>query len=423
MLKSLFGDLSAGAPPSFEDTVRQQESSRSFVASAIVQSTATAVNEHGQMFEQHVHDLYISGPAAQAMREHFAQLRDDLDSAPRRITLFDPLRTWGPAVIKTLAQASGQSIERLRLRDQASKRTLAMVERTSVVRRVDETLKVYHAEVRSQQHGSGEIPLVLMERSHMAVLILGVLPAQSLDSMLEAVAIATHLPTWRCPTVLFMVPPSARAMADKIRAVEWPAKLEVQILEELLDTTSAVWNALLGAWNRARTLPQWENAALLSSQGAEFPIRIADFGHAVEGESPPAREATRVVPKSAALDAQRAGAALGAMLQADGLIGCAIARAADAAVLARHLREDHALDIDGVAKACVQILRTLHERAREMSLPDTLDEVTISAGPRLQVLRTLARQPGHFIFAVMDRERSNLGMVRLKMAEVEKALF
>jgi predicted regulator of Ras-like GTPase activity (Roadblock/LC7/MglB family) len=239
--------------------------------------------------------------------------------------------------------------------------------------------------------------------------------------MLEAVVIATHLPTWRCPTVLFMLPPSSLAIADKIRAIDWPPKLQLQIINEKLDSTSAVWNALLSAWNRARMYPQWESTALQSPDGLDFPIKIADFGHAAERQAP-TPQVSGAAPSSTALDADRASAALCAMLQVDGLIGCAVARN-DGTVLARHLREGDVVDLDSASAACALVLSTLREKGRDMSLSAALDEVTISAGPRLQVLRTLPRQPGYFIFAVLDRERSNLGMVRLKMAEAEKALF
>ena len=170
MLRSLFGDL---IPPktSFEDTV-QQKAREGFIASTILESSATSMNARGQMVDQVVKDIFVSGVAAEAMREHFAH-SPDVGNAPRRITLYDPHRLWARGVIKALSEASGQPMERLRLRDRASLQTLAMIERTSVIRRQDETLKIYHPDVRSREHESGAIPLVLMERSHLSVLILG----------------------------------------------------------------------------------------------------------------------------------------------------------------------------------------------------------------------------------------------------------
>ncbi len=423
MLRSLFGDLTPPKTPTFEDTVRdKQEGSEGFVASAVLESSATSVNSRGQMVDQLVKDIFISGSAVDAMRDHFAHA-PDVDAAPRRITLFDPHHVWAPSIVKGLSEASGQPIEQLRLRDRATLQTLAMIERTYVVRRHDETLKIYHPDVRSREHGTASIPLVLMERSDLSVLILGQLPTQSLDALLDTLVVATHEPTWRCPTVLFMLPPSSARVVDRIGAQDWPPALRVQMLSESFGSTSAVWNALLGVWNRAKVIPRWERKES-HQQELDFPIKVADF------DSPPSAPApvgatSQSQPASSIdepLDAQRASTALLPLLQLDGLYGCAIAEVESGKLVAQQLRDAQEVDLDQAGTSLAGLLGAHRLAALDMGLPE-VDEITTSAGSCMQVVRTIPQRPGLFMLAVLDKGRMNLGMVRLRMAEAQKALF
>jgi len=96
MLTSLFGDLR---------TIRgngqqaPEERDHGFAATAILESTATEVNDRGQMVDSHQRDLVVSGSPAQAMRDHFSSTRADLETATRMIALFDPTGVWAASVI------------------------------------------------------------------------------------------------------------------------------------------------------------------------------------------------------------------------------------------------------------------------------------------------------------------------------------
>ncbi len=423
MLRSLFGDLTPPKTPTFEDTVREkQEGREGFVASKILESSATSVNSRGQMVDQLVKDIFISGSAVDAMRDHFAHA-PDTDGASRRITLFDPHHVWAPSVIKGLSEASGQPVEQLRLRDRATLQTLAMIERTHVVRRHDETLKIYHPDVRSRERGTASIPMVLMERSDLSVLILGQLPTQTLDALLDTLVVATHEPTWRCPTVLFILPPSSARVVDRIGAQDWPPALRVQMLSESFGTTSAVWNALLGVWNRAKSVPRWERKDS-HQQELDFPIKVADLDSPPSEPSPTtaAAEPQAGGPETAPVDVQRASTALLALLQLDGLYGCALAEVDTGKLVAQQLRDAQQVDLDQAGAALARLLDAHRVAAQDMGLPE-VDEVTASAGSCMQVVRTIPQRPGLFMLAVMDRGQTNLGMVRLRMAEAQKTLF
>ncbi|MES2960482.1 MAG: hypothetical protein V4792_20005, partial [Pseudomonadota bacterium] len=241
MLKSLFGELTAtpltpGSPVP------------SFAATAVLESTDTHLSDDGRMVDRHQQDLFVTGSPAQAMREHLAKSQGANDV--RTITLLDPAHLWAPGVIKALSDATGQPVERLHLREQATLRILATLERTVVPRRGEATLKIYHTDLREAEGESLRVPFVLMERSQMAAVIVGPMQPPEVEAMLLALHAAVREPSWHCESLLFLLPPSGAWIASKIAGLEWPRKVQVEVLDEPLIGTSSVWNALLAAWDR-----------------------------------------------------------------------------------------------------------------------------------------------------------------------------
>ena len=448
MLTSLFGDLGPPKEPGGKKRSGGADSDAGFAATTIMETVATEVNARGQMVDRHSRDLVVSGSPAQAIRDHFADTRADLDTATSLITLLDPADAWASAVIKALSDAGGRPIERLHLREHSTLRTLATIERTTLVRRHEDTLRIYHADVRAPGIENAEIPFALMERSQMTTVIIGPMQAHAIDAMLEALHAASMLPTWRCPNLLFMLPPSAAWIANKVSAVAWPGRLHVHVLSESMTGASSVWNAMLGMWNQVKAQPGWEPANPPLMGMNDFPIKVAELGDllasgaAARPESagvmtgagalftaadarpahapPPAARGTR-----GALDPAQARRALASMLTLDGLLGCAIVDATTGLVLARETRETgdaRPVDMNLAGAACAQVLRAHRQAARSMGLPEPVDEIMISAGPRQQVIRMLSRYPDLFLAALLDKQRTNLALVRFQLMEIERGL-
>ena len=424
MLTSLFGELTPAKAASAD---AGEAPDAGFAATAILESVATEVNARGQMVDRHSQDLVVSGSPAQAIREHFADSRADLDTASSVITLLDPAGVWASAVIKALSDAGGRPIERLHLRERNTLRSLATIERTTLARRDDDTLRIYHADVRAPGSENAEIPVALMERSQMTTVIIGPLQPHAIDALLAALHAAAMLPTWRCPNLLFMLPPNAVWIANKVGAIAWPGRLHVHVLSESMTGASSVWNSMLGMWNQVKVQPGWTPSEGSIAEVDAFPIRV----HELTGSLLSADEAPRTAVRVARdlLDPARARQALAGMFAVEGLLGCAVVDAGTGLVLARPSRHELQaesppdVDIDRVASACVQLLRAHRQAARAMGPTDQVEEVFTSAGARQQLLRTVARHPGLFLLALLDKHRSNLALARLQLMEVERALF
>ena len=251
-----------------------------------MESVATEVNERGQIIDRHVSDLVVTGSPAQAIREHFAATRPDLDTASSMITLLDPVGVWASSVVKALSDAGGRPIERLHLREKTTLRTIAMIERTTLVRRQEDTLRIFHADVRAPGPENAEIPVALMERSQMTAVIIGPMQPHAIDALLASLRQATSLPTWRCPQLLFQLPPNAAWINNKVQAMVWPQRLHVHIVSEPMTGASSVWNAMLGVWNEVKLQPGWDPMAVSPILGiGDFPIKVGEIG----GTATPAR--------------------------------------------------------------------------------------------------------------------------------------
>ncbi len=436
MLTSLFGDLrtaptgttpvpdnGGGAPPAF-------------AAVPIMQSVDTTVDEQGRMVDRHLHDLVVSGSPALAIREHFNATRSDLETASRIITLLDPVGMWASAVVRALSDAGGRPIERLHLREKDSLRTLAVIERTTLARRNEETLTVYHAEVRAPGRENAEIPLALMERSHMTTVIVGPRPPHAIDALLESLREASALRSWRCPNLLFILPPNATRIAAKIGATAWSNRLRVHLLSESLSSASAVWNAMLGMWNHVKERPTRDAGA----PDADFAAHMhgePELEEALDaGDSHPPHpdfvntEPFVVAPNEAApaplarpVDADRARAALGGLFDLEGLLGCALVDADTGIALAsQSFAAQPSADMARVAEASAQVQRTQCQAARALGLAERPDETVIGAGTRRIVIQGLAQHPELLLVVLLDRQTGDLVRCRRKRAEIEAQL-
>jgi predicted regulator of Ras-like GTPase activity (Roadblock/LC7/MglB family) len=299
-----------------------------------------------------------------------------------------------------------------------------MIERTTLVRRNEDTLKIFHADVRAPGPENAEIPIALMERSQMTAVIIGPMQPHAIDALLASLKRASALETWRCPHVLFQLPPNAPWISTKIAQVTWPERLRVHVVSEPMTGASSVWNAMLGVWNQAKLQPDWNPAGVSHMLGSvEFPIKVGEIG----GPSPTDTRPMPPAATAAAVTAADAGAtknrqALSSLLRIDGLIGCALVDASTGLVLAHEVRGEQPIDMELAAASCTQVLRAHREAARQMGLVDPVDEIITTAGARHLLVRALQRHDELFLVALLEKHRTNLALARFQLLEVERAL-
>ena len=346
------------------------------------------------------------------------------------ITLLDPVGVWASSVIKALSDAGGRPIERLHLREQTTLRTIAMIERTMLVRRHEDTLRIFHADVRAPGPENAEIPVALMERSQMTAVIIGPMQPHAIDALLGSLRHATSLPTWRCAAPA--LPAAAERGLDQRQGRGGRlARAASRAHRERADDRRVV-----GLERDAQRLERGEAAAGLGSGSGLAHARHERFPD--QGRRPRQRQrceprggarraprATRrtasVAPR-ATLDAARGRQALSSLLKLDGLLGCALVDAASGLVLAHETRDPQSFDMELAAAACAQVLGSHRNAAQSMGLADPIDEVITTAGARHVLIRALQRHPELVLVALLEKNRTNLALARFQLLEVERAL-
>jgi predicted regulator of Ras-like GTPase activity (Roadblock/LC7/MglB family) len=436
MLKSLFGELTPLRDGSHRRGVEKNE----FASTAVMETVIDETAEHQPTTDRHLRELFVTGSAAQAMRAHFSAHRDEHNQGPEQhiITLFDPAQMWAGAVIKALSDASGQPIEKLQLRDQANMNSLALIERTTLPRRQDETLKVYYADVQNQACDTGQIPHVLMERSDLAAVIVGPLQPSAVDDMLATLLRSVASESWRCRELLFLLPVGAAWISQKIEAVRWPAPLHVEVIAEPLTSASTVWNKLLAHWNQIKPHPaDQENGAATQglhqaapTGGHAAPLRPPAPAQAIAQPAATSLPASGIEAASPVIDGarrppdpERAAVILRELTLLDGLIFAALVDCNTGLVVVTS--EGRSPDIDRAAAAATEVMRVHRRTLRQMGHwrpTDPVDEILVTAGSRYHILRTLQAHPDFFILTVLDKLRSNLAMTRFRIMEAQQVL-
>jgi hypothetical protein len=384
LLTSLFGDLAPRRLPPITAVVSESESL--FPETMVMEDSDHAELVMGAASNSI--DVLVEASPAEAIRDHFANTRADLEQAAPMITLLDPTRLWAPQVLASLVHASVQPSERLNLRDRATLRTLALIERATVSTPKGERLKVYHADIRTQGAEDDEVGHVLAERSHMSVVIIGALQAHAVASMVRRLVSATRDPGWRCPWLVFVLPPGAAQMRHRLLGQEWPEHVHISIINEsMMGGPTQLWNAILETW------------------------KDRDSGIA------PVAERHRQSASSRNTAAVRA---LTYLTSTDGLLACGVIDATRNEVLAFESVDMTQSDLACIARALIAA-RNAHARVAE-AIGSRSDELLISVGPMTQLLRTCSAGQGLVIVAVIDRNRVSLPQLRFKLLEAEKQL-
>jgi hypothetical protein len=441
MLKSLFGDLT----PIRDAMTRAGDKNASafevpdFASTAVMADEDDPVETAAEVDAGHHDDLLVNGSPGQAMRAHFAGSRRDTFVRQKLITMCDPSHMWAASVIRALADASGQPIERLSLRDQASLHLIASIDRTTLPRRTDDTLKIYYADIQAEGSDAAEVQMALMERSDLSVVIIGPMAPSAIDDMLVDLYSATLSLHWQCRNLLFMLPVGANWMVQKIERMDWPAQVRIETMCEPLTSASAVWNRMLAYWQRLRSEQASPPAtpaaapALVAPAPGSAPMPLsegASFSHA----TPPARQATLFVAppetpdvaaqaSQASVHPRRALAVLDELTVLDGLIFVALIDGNTGQIKASPARGP---DIDRAALAAADIWKTHRRTLRQLGHArpgDPLEEILVTAGSRYHILRTLRAHPDLFILAVLDKLRSNLAMTRYRIMEAQQVLM
>lgn len=103
----------------------------------------------------------------------------------------------------------------------------------------------------------------------------------------------------------------------------------------------------------------------------------------------------------------------------DGTIVAAIVDGNDGMMLAS---AGSGLDIDLAAAVNSEVVRAKLRAMKSLQLDDFIEDILITLGKQYHIIRPTEKYEGIFIYVVLDRSQSNLGLARRQVLQLESML-
>jgi hypothetical protein len=110
---------------------------------------------------------------------------------------------------------------------------------------------------------------------------------------------------------------------------------------------------------------------------------------------------------------------LDALLRVDGAMSAALVDSGTGMLLGG---VGSGIDLEVAAAGNTEVVRAKLKTARALGLADSIDDILITLTTQYHIIRPLAANPEVFIYLVLDRDKSNLALARIKTKEIEKGL-
>ena len=80
------------------------------------------------------------------------------------------------------------------------------------------------------------------------------------------------------------------------------------------------------------------------------------------------------------------------------------------------------LDLDTAAALNTQVVKAKRQAIETLGLNDHIDDILITLGKQLHLIRPLEKNPAMFLYVALDKRAANLGMARLQVKKIEGSL-
>ena len=145
---------------------------------------------------------------------------------------------------------------------------------------------------------------------------------------------------------------------------------------------------------------------------------IADAPQTPETPQPPVSDASpELHPK---IEELRMSADISDLSKIDGFIGGCLVDSETGLMMASEGGGD--LDLETAGAANTSVLKAKLASIEMLGLDEQIDDILITLGGQFHLIRPLEHTPTVFIFTALDRTTANIGMARMQVKKVEKAI-
>jgi hypothetical protein len=107
--------------------------------------------------------------------------------------------------------------------------------------------------------------------------------------------------------------------------------------------------------------------------------------------------------------------------QIDGFIGAALVDSESGMMLGQE-GGGGAINLEVAAAGNTEVVRAKRKAMNSLGLRESIEDILITLGKQFHLIRPLRGRPTIFFYVALDRQRANLAMARLGLADVEKDL-
>ncbi|WP_437539956.1 roadblock/LC7 domain-containing protein [Sorangium sp. So ce726] len=104
----------------------------------------------------------------------------------------------------------------------------------------------------------------------------------------------------------------------------------------------------------------------------------------------------------------------------DGFIGAALVDSESGMLLGQEGGGSLNLEIAGASNT--EVVRAKRKAIRNLNLKEEIEDILISLSKQYHLIRPLRSKQSLFFYVALDRNRANLAMARITLAEIEKDL-
>ncbi len=337
-------------------------------------------------------ELFISDEPAAALEREFERLE------PQYIALHDVGTASSLRLLQSMAASSGKVI-RLAVRRQGHGVALATLQFVEIAGSDGSTLRVYSTDVDADTHARHLIARVLIAHARLAVLVFGDLPSHALAAAMQPLIDAVGKERWPNRQML-MIPLGAPAPLSGFSLPFSATGIRVQVAPRVARATDA-WSFIGSSWNLLDgVVPA---GAVDARAGAP---RMGD-----DSEAP---------TESMGLAADKPGTRSGVnwfdyvqrCASVKGMISCCVFDRSNGQALAHAGGRPAAEVLQALGE---RLLATAGDIGSRMGTGNTVLEATVSYTTHHLMLRSLPRNPGVVLHAVLDAATGNVALARAQL--------
>jgi predicted regulator of Ras-like GTPase activity (Roadblock/LC7/MglB family) len=80
------------------------------------------------------------------------------------------------------------------------------------------------------------------------------------------------------------------------------------------------------------------------------------------------------------------------------------------------------IDLEAAAALNTQVIKAKLQAIESLGLQDQIEDILITMGKQLHMIRPLEKAPGVFLYVALDKKAANLGMARMQVKKIEGTL-